>query len=104
LGEIFQYVVKTKPGFEGKYNLAELRDIQDWIVRRQLLGTEGVADVSSFGGDVKQFEVAVNSEKLHSFQLTINDVFKALNDNNENTGGAYIEKVRMYCLYEVKGW
>ena len=92
LGEIFQYVVKTKPGFEGKYNLAELRDIQDWIVRRQLLGTEGVADVSSFGGDVKQFEVAVNTEKLHSFQLTITDVFKALNDNNENTGGAYIEK------------
>jgi cobalt-zinc-cadmium resistance protein CzcA len=92
LGEIFQYVVRAKPGYEGKYNLAALRDIQDWIVRRQLLGTEGVADVSSFGGDVKQFEVAVNTQKLSSFQLTITDVFKALQENNQNTGGAYIER------------
>lgn len=92
LGEIFQYVVKPKPGYEGKYDLAALRDIQDWIVRRQLLGTEGVADVSSFGGLVKQYEVAINPEKLKSFSLTISEVYKALQDNNQNTGGAYIEK------------
>lgn len=92
LGEIFQYVVRPKPGYEGKYSLADLRDIQDWIVRRQLLGTDGVADVSSFGGKVKQYEVAVNTDKLKSFQLTIADVFKAMNANNQNTGGAYIEK------------
>ncbi len=92
LGEIFQYVVKAKPGYEGKYDLASLRDIQDWIVRRQLLGTEGVADVSSFGGLVKQYEVSVSPEKLKSFSLTISDVYKALQDNNQNTGGAYIEK------------
>ncbi len=92
LGEIFQYVVKPKPGYEGKYDLADLRDIQDWIVRRQLLGTEGVADVSSFGGKVKQYEVAVNTDRLNSFQLSITDVFDALNTNNQNTSGAYIEK------------
>lgn len=92
LGEVFQYVVKPKKGYEGKYDLTELRSIQDWMVRRQLLGTEGVADVSSFGGLLKQYEVAVNPEKLKSFQLTITDVFKALQDNNQNTGGAYIEK------------
>ncbi|QEC69936.1 CusA/CzcA family heavy metal efflux RND transporter [Panacibacter ginsenosidivorans] len=92
LGEIFQYVVKAKPGYEGKYDLAALRDIQDWIVRRQLLGTPGVADVSSFGGLVKQYEVAINPDKLKNFQLTIADVYKALQDNNQNTGGAYIEK------------
>ncbi len=92
LGEIFQYVVKPKPGYEGKYDLAALRDIQDWIVRRQLLGTEGVADVSSFGGLVKQYEVAINPEKLKSFSLTIGNVYKSLQDNNQNTGGAYIEK------------
>ena len=92
LGEVFQYVVKPRKGYEGKYDLTELRSIQDWLVRRQLLGTEGVADVSSFGGLLKQYEVAVNPEKLKSFQLTINDVFKALQDNNQNTGGAYIEK------------
>ena len=92
LGEIFQYVIKTKKGFEGKYSLTELRTIQDWIVRRQLLGTQGVADVSSFGGSVKQYEVAVKTDQLKSFGLTISDVFKALEENNQNAGGAYIEK------------
>ncbi len=92
LGEIFQYVVKAKPGYEGKYDLTELRSIQDWIVRRQLLGTEGVADVSSFGGLLKQYEVAISPEKLSSFHLTISDVFNALQKNNQNAGGAYIEK------------
>ena len=92
LGEIFQYVVRAKPGYEGKYDLAALRDIQDWIVRRQLLGTEGVADVSSFGGAVKQYEVAINPAKLQGFQLGIQDVFNAIEQNNQNAGGAYIEK------------
>ncbi|MEI3797193.1 MULTISPECIES: CusA/CzcA family heavy metal efflux RND transporter [unclassified Chitinophaga] len=92
LGEIFQYVVKPKPGYEGKYDLMALRDIQDWIVRRQLLSVEGVADVSSFGGMVKQYEVAIDPDKLKSFGLTVADVFKSLRDNNQNTGGAYIEK------------
>ena len=92
LGEIFQYVVKTRPGYEGKYDLTALRDIQDWIVRRQLLGTPGVADVSSFGGQVKQYEVAINPDKLKNFALTISDVFESLQANNQNTGGAYIEK------------
>lgn len=92
LGEVFQYVVKTKPGYEGKYSLMELRSIQDWVVRRQLLGTQGVADVSSFGGSLKQYEVAVKTDQLKSFGLTISDVFKALQENNQNAGGAYIEK------------
>lgn len=92
LGEIYQYVIKAKKGYEQKYGLRELRDIQDWIVRRQLLGTEGVADVSSFGGLVKQYEVAVNTDKLNSLKLTVGDVFNALKENNQNSGGAYIEK------------
>ncbi|MEY3194323.1 MAG: hypothetical protein RIQ78_420, partial [Bacteroidota bacterium] len=92
LGEIYQYVVRAKPGFEGKYSLMELRTIQDWMVRRQLLGTPGVADVSTFGGELKQYEVAVMPEKLKAFGLSINDVFDALENNNQNTGGAYIEK------------
>ncbi len=92
LGEIFQYVVRPKPGYEGKYNAMELRTIQDWVVRRQLLGTPGIADVSSFGGMLKQYEIGVNPDKLKSFNLSISDVFKALQNNNQNTGGAYIEK------------
>jgi cobalt-zinc-cadmium resistance protein CzcA len=92
LGEIFQYVIKPLPGYESKYSPMELRTIQDWIVRRQLLGTEGVADVSSFGGKLKQYEIAVSSSKLKSYRTTINEIFTALNANNQNTGGAYIEK------------
>ncbi len=92
LGEIYQYVVRPKPGYEKKYSSMELRTIQDWIVRRQLLGVKGVADVSSFGGHLKQYEIAVESNKLKANNITINDVFAALESNNQNTGGAYIEK------------
>lgn len=92
LGEIYQYVIRTKKGYENKYDETELRTIQDWIVRRQLLGVKGVAEVSSMGGKLKQYEISVNPNKLQSFNLTINDVFAALEKNNENTGGAYIEK------------
>jgi cobalt-zinc-cadmium resistance protein CzcA len=92
LGEIYQYVIRAKHGYETKYDATELRTIQDWIVRRQLLGVKGVADVSSFGGKLKQYEIAVDANKLKSFNITINDVFTALENNNENTGGAYIEK------------
>lgn len=92
LGEIYQYVVRPEEGYEGKYDETELRTIQDWIVRRQLIGVKGVAEVSSFGGKLKQYEISVNPNKLHSYNITINDVFSALEKNNQNTGGAYIEK------------
>ncbi len=92
LGEIYQYVVRPRKGYENKYDISELRTIQDWIVRRQLLGVKGVAEVSSFGGKLKQYEIAVNPDKLNAYGISINDVFTALESNNQNTGGAYIEK------------
>ncbi len=92
LGEIYQYVLRAKPGYEKKYNLTTLRTLQDWVIRRQLIGVKGVAEVSSFGGKLKQYEIAVEPNKLQSYNITINDVFKALENNNQNTGGAYIEK------------
>src|SRR5690606_18541014 len=92
LGEIYQYVLKPKKGYEDKFTLADLRSTQDWLVRRQLLGTPGVADVSTFGGELKQYEVSVNPARLKALNLTISDIFTALSRNNQNTGGAYIEK------------
>lgn len=92
LGEIFQYVLVPQKGYEKKYDLTELRTIQDWIVRRQLLGIIGVVDVSSFGGKLKQYEVSVKPERLSANNLTLIDVFDALQNNNENTGGSYIDK------------
>ena len=92
LGEIYQYVIYAKPGFENRYSPTELRSIQDWVVRRQLLGIPGVADVSSFGGLLKQYEIAIDPDRLRSFGLSIGDLFTALSRNNQNTGGAYIDK------------
>ncbi|RZK41383.1 MAG: CusA/CzcA family heavy metal efflux RND transporter [Pedobacter sp.] len=92
LGEIYQYVVKPKKGFEKRYDITELRTIQDWVVRRQLLGVRGVAEVSSFGGKLKQYQVTVNPNKLLAYNITISDIFDALQNNNQNTGGAYIER------------
>ena len=92
LGEIYQYVIHPAKGYENKYTAMELRTIQDWIIRRQLLGTKGIADVSSFGGYLKQYEVAVNPDRLRSMNITIAEIFTALETNNQNTGGAYIDK------------
>jgi cobalt-zinc-cadmium resistance protein CzcA len=92
LGEIYQYAVKAKKGYEKKYDITELRTIQDWVVRRQLLGVKGVAEVSSFGGKLKQYQVTIDPNRLVAHNVTISDVFDALENNNQNTGGAYIEK------------
>lgn len=92
LGEIYQYVIHPKKGAEDKYTAMDLRTMQDWIVARQLYGTAGVAEVNSFGGLLKQYEVAVNPYRLKAMNVTIAEIFSSLEKNNENTGGAYIDK------------
>jgi cobalt-zinc-cadmium resistance protein CzcA len=92
LGEIYQYVIKPKPGYENKYTPTDLRTLQDWIVTRQLAGTPGIAEVNGWGGYVKQYEVAINNERLNAMGITIPEIYTALQNNNENTGGSYIEQ------------
>ena len=92
LGEIYQYRLAVDKGLEKKYTPMELRTLQDWVVRREMLGTQGVADINSYGGFVKQYEIAVNPERLRGMNLTLNDIFQALERNNENSGSAYIDK------------
>lgn len=92
LGEIYQYALMTKEGYEDKYTAMDLRTIQDWIVKRQMAGTPGVAEVNSFGGFVKEYEVAINPEQLKNMNVGITEILETLETNNENTGGAYIEK------------
>ncbi len=92
LGEIYQYTLKLKDGYEDKYDAMELRTLQDWLVKRQMALVPGVVEVNAFGGYVKQYEVSINPEKLNSFGITMSQVFEALKVNNANTGGAYIEK------------
>ena len=92
LGEIYHYTIRAKEGYEHKYSLTQLRTMQDWIVRKQLSGTPGVAEVSGWGGYVKQYEVAINTDQLNASGVSASEVFGALQRNNANTGGSYIEQ------------
>ena len=101
LGEIYQYVIHPKKGYEDKYTATDLRTLQDWLVRTQLAGTPGVAEVSGWGGYVKQYEIALDNDKLNALGLTIPEIYTALEKNNENTGGSYIEQ--QHNAYFIRG-
>ena len=92
LGEIYQYTLEVAPEFKDTYSTTELRTVQDWIIRRQMAMVSGVVEVNAFGGSTKQYEVTIDPNELNAIGLTINDVYNALESNNQNTGGAYIEK------------
>jgi cobalt-zinc-cadmium resistance protein CzcA len=92
LGEIYQYVIKPKNPADTSWSAMELRTVQDWVVKKQLLGTEGVADISSFGGYLKQYHVKVDPALLQATGTTLADVFQAIEKGSQNTGAAYIEK------------
>ncbi|HWK99619.1 MAG TPA: CusA/CzcA family heavy metal efflux RND transporter, partial [Parapedobacter sp.] len=92
LGEVYQYILHPQAGSEEKYSAMDLRTMQDWIVARQLYGTPGIAEVNSFGGLLKQYEVSVDPDRIKAMEVSIADIFTALENNNENTGGAYIDK------------
>lgn len=101
LGEIYQYVLDVEPGYDSVYSTMDLRTIQDWIVRRQLIGIPGVVEVNTWGGFLKQYEVTVTPERLLAADVTIQEIFKALAESNENAGGGYIEKYQE--SYFVRG-
>ena len=103
LGEIYQYTLEVAPGYKDEYSAMELRTMQDWIVRRQMAMVPGVIEVNAFGGNTKQYEVAINPDELKAIGLTITDIFEALQQNNQNTGGAYIEKNHMANFIRGEG-
>lgn len=92
LGEIYQYTLEVLPGYEDYYTATDLRTIHDWVVKRQLNGIPGIVEISSFGGYLKQYEIAVNPQTLSNYNLSLLDVNQALQDNNQNTGGSYVQK------------
>ncbi|MBT8309456.1 MAG: efflux RND transporter permease subunit, partial [Flavobacteriaceae bacterium] len=101
LGEIYQYILDVKPEFKDKYSATELRTIQDWIVKRQLSGIPGVVEVNTWGGFLKQYEVAIDTEKLNAMNITATEIFEALEKNNSVAGGGYIEKTNQ--AYFIRG-
>lgn len=103
LGEIYQYSLVVDDEHKNKYNLLELRNIQDWIVKRELSGTKGVIEVSSFGGYVKQYEITIDPDKLNAYKLTLSEVFDAISMNNANSGSGYIEKNTEVYYIRIEG-
>ncbi|WP_418604316.1 CusA/CzcA family heavy metal efflux RND transporter [Hwangdonia sp.] len=103
LGEIYQYILDVKPEFKDQYDAEDLRTIQDWIVKRQLSGIPGVVEVNTWGGFLKQYEVAINTEKLNAMNITAREVFTALQTNNSVSGGGYIEKVNQAFFIRGEG-
>ncbi len=103
LGEIYQYILDLKPGYEDKYTVTQLRTIQDWVVKRQLSGIPGVVEINTWGGFLKQYEVAGNPQKLVAMNITLAEIFEALEKNNSVAGGGYIEKTNKAFFVRGEG-
>lgn len=101
LGEIYQYTLEVDPDMRDRYSITDLRTMQDWIVKRQLSGIDGVVEINTWGGFLKQYEVAINPERLRSLNLSLDEVFLALEKNNGVAGGGYIEKTNQ--AYFIRG-
>ena len=101
LGEIYQYTLDVEPAFKDRYDAMDLRTIQDWIVKRQLSGIPGVVEVNTWGGYLKQYEIAINTEKLRAMDITAGELIEALEKGNSVAGGGYIEKVNQ--AYFIRG-
>lgn len=97
VGEIFRYTLQASRG----YPLVELKALEDWVVERQFRTVPGVVDVNGFGGPTKQYQVLIDPVKLRSYGITLNQVFTALSNGNQNAGGSYIEHGPE--LYIVRG-
>ncbi|TWP29043.1 CusA/CzcA family heavy metal efflux RND transporter [Apibacter muscae] len=103
LGEIYQYVLKVKPGYENQYNTEKLRTIQDWIIKRQLNGVEGIIEISSFGGNIREYEISIDPVALQSYNLTLEEVHTALENNNQNSGSGYIQQKHNLFYIRTEG-
>ena len=103
LGEIYQYVIEVDDEFKDTYSLMDIRTIQDWVVKRQLSGIPGVVEVNTWGGHLKQYEIAINPEKLRSLNLTLSQTFSVLEKNNSIAGGGYIEKTNQTFFIRGEG-
>lgn len=101
LGEVYQYILDVDPKYKDRYSISDLRTIQDWVVKRQLSGIPGVVEINTWGGHLKQYEVAIDMSRLKAMDITTGNLVEALEKNNSIAGGAYIEKVNQ--SYFIRG-
>ena len=102
LGQVFQYIIKAAP--EAGYNALTLRALNDWVVKLMLMPVEGVTDILSYGGQVRQYQVQLNAEQLLSYNLHVADVVKAIEANNRNAGGWYLPQGDEQLVIRGVGW
>ena len=103
LGEIYQYNLEVEKKYKHRYSLLELRTIQDWIVKRQLSGIKGIIEISTFGGNLKQYEISLNPIKMKSLNITVNDIIDAVKKNNQNIGASYLKKADKSYYIRTEG-
>ena len=101
LGEIYQYTLEVKPEYKDRYSVTDLRTIQDWVVKRQLSGIKGVVEINTWGGFLKQYEIAINTSQLKAMNISTKEILTALEQNNSIAGGSYIEKTNQ--SYFIRG-
>lgn len=102
LGQVYQYILRAKEG--AHFNASELRSLNDWVVKLLLMPVEGVTDVLSFGGKVRQFEVQLSSQQLLAYNLSVNEVSEAIERNNHNAGGWYLDRGAEQLVIRGVGW
>ena len=102
LGQVYQYILRADD--PEKYNSTALRSLNDWVVKLLLMPVSGVTEVLSFGGEVRQYQVHVNARKLLSYQLNINEIAKAIEENNRNAGGWYLDRGAEQLVIRGVGW
>ncbi|BFT31861.1 efflux RND transporter permease subunit [Alteromonas sp. D210916BOD_24] len=102
LGQVFQYLLISDD--TSKYDSMALRSLNDWIIKLLIMPVDGVTDVLSFGGNVRQYQVNVDPSKLLSYELTQEDVVSALENNNANVGGWYMNRGQEQLVIRGTGW
>ena len=102
LGQVYQYILRADD--PEKYDAIALRSLNDWVVKLLLMPVGGVTDVLSFGGEVRQYQVQVNPRHLLSYKLTINDIAEAIEKNNRNAGGWYLDRGAEQLVIRGVGW
>jgi len=102
LGQVFQYIIKSAP--EADFDALTLRALNDWVVKLMLMPVEGVTEILSYGGEVRQYQVQLNPEKLLSYDLHVDDVVTAIQANNRNAGGWYLPQGDEQLVIRGVGW
>jgi len=102
LGQVYQYLLLAEP--DSGYDAMALRSLNDWLIKLLIMPAEGVTDVLSFGGEVRQYQVNLDPSRLLAYQLTQQEVVEALENNNSNVGGWYMDRGQEQLVIRGTGW